>query len=524
MNNSEMHCSPDYHLGHVILEHSKRHADTVCQIDAATGDEETYSSVVSRSIRLARALRNYGLKPGDVVAVGGRNHLDLHIPVYAALYDGLPSVGVDPYFKYDEVRTLFNLTKPKIAFCQNEHVEVYGKAARDLGLELKIVTFDHGNCTMSEFVNKYDTDEPLDEFKVAKIDVDKVNAFLVSTSGTTGKVKVAAFNHQPFMLKWLKVLQMSRMVKGHKRTLLISPIHWISTCFTIFSTPLTGDTKIQTSKPDDFDHIVYIINKYKPRNVLMSPTLMSYLMTRKDVDLECFRSVTVTGSRIYPDVFEKFKTLLSREAVASIAYGQTEMLGPILLPNPAGPSGNCGQPLPFYDVKLIDQETQAEIKEPHVTGEMWVKGPCFTEYYQDPEETATAFTADGYFKTGDLLYRDEKNNYFYVERIKALIKYRNSHVIPIELEDIIRKHPSVKDVCVIGVSDPLDGERPVACVIKRQGMEITAQEVKDMVASKLSKNKELRGGVVFLNAFPQTSSGKLARAKLLQVVMNSKRE
>lgn len=68
----------------------------------------------------------------------------------------------------------------------------------------------------------------------------------------------------------------------------------------------------------------------------------------------------------------------------------------------------------------------------------------FKEYYQDPEETATAFTADGYFKTGDLLYRDEKNNYFYVERIKALIKYRNSHVSTEFTIDCNKNHPLTK--------------------------------------------------------------------------------
>lgn len=70
------------------------------QIDAATGQEEKYGSMLSRSIRLARSLRSFGLKPGDVLAVGGRNHLDIRIPFYSAVFNGLPVLGVDPYFKY----------------------------------------------------------------------------------------------------------------------------------------------------------------------------------------------------------------------------------------------------------------------------------------------------------------------------------------------------------------------------------------------------------------------------------------
>lgn len=70
------------------------------QIDAATGEEESYASVLSRSIRMARSLRAFGLKPGDVVAFGGKNHLDVHIPFYASLFNGFPIVGVDPFYKY----------------------------------------------------------------------------------------------------------------------------------------------------------------------------------------------------------------------------------------------------------------------------------------------------------------------------------------------------------------------------------------------------------------------------------------
>lgn len=83
---------------------SKSDVSILSQIDAATGEEESYASVLSRSIRMARSLRAFGLKPGDVVAFGGRNHLDIHIPFYASLFNGLPIVGVDPFYKYGNLK------------------------------------------------------------------------------------------------------------------------------------------------------------------------------------------------------------------------------------------------------------------------------------------------------------------------------------------------------------------------------------------------------------------------------------
>ncbi|XP_064074401.1 luciferin 4-monooxygenase-like [Vanessa tameamea] len=518
-----MDIGPDYHIGHLVFEHLKRYPDVVLQIDAATGGEETYASVLSRSIRLARSLRAIGLKPGDVLAIGGRNHLNIHIPFYAALFNGLPIVGVDPYFKYEEIYTLFKRVKPTIAFCQTESIDIYAKAANALGLDIKLIAFDGEESTLTKFVQKYDTGHPEPDFQVAEFDIDKIYVFLITTSGTTGNVKAAAFNHKPFMTKTLAILRVynQQNLKG-ERSLYLSPVHWVSRFFSTTFTPLVSSTMIQTSKPDNADHLVDIINKYKPESALFSPTHMSYLVSRKDeVDLTCFRSISLTGSKIYPDVLLSFKKLLSNDMVAVEAYGQTEMIGPVLLPNPAGPNGNCGTgPIPGYSVKLVDVDSREEIKEPNVTGELLAKGLRFTEYYNDPEETALAFTEDGYFKTGDLLYRDADDNYFFVERIKSLIKYRNYHVLPSEIEQVIGSHPGVADVCVVGLRDVTDGEHAAAGVVRAPGSAVTAQEICDLVTDKLSKNKELRGGVVFLESLPYTSTAKIARGKLKQLIEN----
>ncbi|CAH0713645.1 unnamed protein product, partial [Brenthis ino] len=520
-----MDLDPEVHLGHLMMESMKNNKNVICQVDAATEEEETYDSVLSRSIRLARALRAFGLKPGDVLAFGGKNHLDIHIPFYAALFNGLPIVGVDPFYKYDEVRTLLKLTEPKIAFCQSESYDFYRRACEDLGLNMKIVTFDDGECTFSVFMDTYDTNESDQDFKVAEFDIDKIYAFLVSTSGTTGKVKIAAFNHKPFIFKITRLLKQYNYDKlPGKKILNLSPVNWISNYFLSVGGPLIGDTKVQSSIPDSYEHIIDIINKYKPMQGLFGPTLLTYLVSQKDkVDLTCFKNISIAGSKIYPGVMAELKTLLAKDAIALEAYGQTEMIGSVLAPNPTGPTGSCGKPLSIYAIKLVDPQTGLEVTDPYVNGELWTKGPRFTEYYNDPEETARAFTDDGFFKTGDLLYRDENDNYFYVDRIKALIKYQNSHVIPIELEELISTYPGIKHVCVIGISDPLDGERPLACVVKENGYKISAQDIQELVASKLSKNKQLRGGVIFLNNLPYTSSQKVARNKLQEIVQNMKR-
>ncbi|GBP00771.1 hypothetical protein EVAR_76988_1 [Eumeta japonica] len=94
------------HMGHVLLQSLADHPDVINQIDAATGQHETNAEMLRRSVRLARAMRARGLRPGDVLALAGPNHLDLCVPYYAAHYNGLPVLGIDPLFKYEKEKDL----------------------------------------------------------------------------------------------------------------------------------------------------------------------------------------------------------------------------------------------------------------------------------------------------------------------------------------------------------------------------------------------------------------------------------
>ncbi|XP_072934262.1 luciferin 4-monooxygenase-like [Epargyreus clarus] len=506
--------TPRKNLGHVFIDCMKEYADHICQIDAATGEKETNQSVLTRSLQLARCFRNFGLKAGDVLSLGGRNHLDLYIPFYASLINGMPISGVDPYFKFDEIKTLLTITRPKIAFCQHESYDYYTKALEDIGLEAKIITFDGQDNNLKQFIETYDVSAS--DIEPEDFDTSKIYAFLTSTSGTTGGLKVAAFTHDVVLDKLDFFRQIIGKPSGNARTTLhLSPVQWVSGFINALQLPLMLHTRLQTSKPDNEDHIIEVINKYKPQYCVVSPTLMTTLIYRKDdVDLTCFNMIHVTGSKVYLDTLQQFKTLLHEDAFVMEPYGVTEMLGVITFPFPGTPLGSCGIIVPTHTAKLIDPDTGKEIKEPKVTGELLCKGPGFTEYYNDPEATADAFTDDGFYKTGDLMYRDEEEFYYFVDRMKSLIKYRGTHVLPAECEEIILTHPGVRAACVCGVWHREDGQRAYACVVRLAGCDVTEQEIKDLVASKLSKNKQLHGGVIFVDELPMTSSGKVARVKV----------
>lgn len=520
----------DYHMGHLFIDCLRRRkADDICQIDAATGQEETYGSVLNRSIRLARCFRKLGLKPGDVLALGGKNHIDLHIPYYAGLMNGLPLVGVDPQFKFDEIKSLFKLTLPKIAFCDSEHYDLYIKVVDNLNLDTRVVSFG-GEHSMGELISTHNDDQPIQDFEPAIFDLDKIYAWLVSSGGTSGVFKIIAIKHKVLIKKLLSfTLSIFKAEENEKAVqdvgLNLSPVQWVSGFFNAVGSPLMNHIKLQTSAPVTAEHVIDMINKYKPVTTMVGSSLLTAILKHeKKCDFTSFNTIAIGGGKVYKDLLIDLRKRMRADAAVIEVYGQTENIGPVFKPNPKGPLGNCGQKIDSVLVKLMDPETGNEIKEPFLPGELWTKGDCFTEYYNDPVETALAFAEDGWYKTGDILYRDEEYNFYFVERLKMLIKYKNYHVAPPELEEVIRSHEGVHDVAVTAIPDVIDGELPVACVVKREGSNVTAQEIKNLVADKLSDSKHLRGGVVFLDQIPLTSAGKVARSKLKKIVLEAERE
>ncbi|GBP00784.1 hypothetical protein EVAR_76998_1 [Eumeta japonica] len=129
-----------YHLGHILLQSMADHPDSINQIDAATGQQETNAEVLRRSVRLARAMRARGLRPGDVLALAGPNHLDLCVPYYAAHYNGLPVLGIDPTFKYGKIFSLdYGKAKGGLRFLQCMYVFalVFPRGSQDTCVNLE---------------------------------------------------------------------------------------------------------------------------------------------------------------------------------------------------------------------------------------------------------------------------------------------------------------------------------------------------------------------------------------------------
>ncbi|XP_026333725.1 luciferin 4-monooxygenase-like [Hyposmocoma kahamanoa] len=262
-----------------------------------------------------------------------------------------------------------------------------------------------------------------------------------------------------------------------------SPLQWLSAILNFILCPILRYTRLQTSSVFNQEHAYYLINTYKPTFTIMSPPFMITLIKPEDrdrCDFTCLEILLLGGSAAPVDLIKELKNITPNTEISDV-FGMTEMSS-ISFCNEGAPPGSCGKPLGCFQYRLIDVGTGKDINVPKQPGELWVKGPClFKGYYHNPKATEDTFAEDHWLKTGDMLFRDENWNFYFVERIKLLLKYKNYHISPVEIESVIRLHPGILDVALTGIPDPESGDLAVACVVRQSGSGVTAQDIKDLV-------------------------------------------
>ncbi|CAH2052244.1 unnamed protein product, partial [Iphiclides podalirius] len=505
--------SDKFHIGKLTLQSFKDAPDHILQIDGATGESQTFRSALERSVRCATAFRALGLKTNDVIVVSGPNHIDLTTPIYAAFYLGINVACMDPTLGLKEQQDTFQICLPKLILCQSDKEKEAKQAAKNLNLDVIIVTFDKGtnNCNFSDFLEKYGDNTPVEKFEPANFDTDDTIALLISTSGTTGVPKCAALTHKNLMMGWPTMwVTRWKFPTPVENALVLSPIQWVSATSSFVMSPLLRFTRIQSSLPATTEHLYFLINRYKPSYMMVSPNTMTSLLKpgdREQCDFSCFKIILLAGSAVPKTLLETVQRVIPKVS-ALIGYGMTEVATVVL--NPVySTADSCGVTLGSFQYRLVDPATGKDIVEFNKPGELWIKGPTtFKGYYNNPKATAEMYVEDKWVKSGDIFYVDENGKYYFVDRLKLLLKYRNHQISPIEIESTIRKHPGVLDVAVTGIADYECGELPVACIVPHENYRMTAQEIKDLVKESLSDSKQLRGGVIFMKELPLTSSSK----------------
>ncbi|MDF0652058.1 MAG: long-chain fatty acid--CoA ligase [Nitrospira sp.] len=233
----------------------------------------------------------------------------------------------------------------------------------------------------------------------------------------------------------------------------------------------------------------------------------------KRYDLRSLRVCLSGASSLPADVQERFERLTG--ARISEGYGLTEA-GPATHCNPMHgehPPGSMGLPFPDTEARVVDSDTGLEEVPNGETGELIVRGPQVMLGYWNREDETRAVMRDGWLHTGDLVRRDDRGYFYFVDRKKDIIKSRGETVYPQEVEEVLRRHPAVSEAAVVGVADHEYGEVIKAYVVAKPGSFVTEQTLITHCAGLLARYK-IPSTVEFRQELPRTVIGKVLRRTL----------
>jgi long-chain acyl-CoA synthetase len=357
-------------------------------------------------------------------------------------------------------------------------------------------------------------------FKAVDLGGDDV-LFLQYTGGTTGPSKGAALSHRNLVanVEQFKAFMPDALRPGAEVIVTAIPLYHIFALMVNFITYFSvGVDNWLVPNPRDFDSFIDTMKKARPSVFMGVNTLYAGLVAHpksKEVDWSNLRLAGGGGAAVIRAVSDKWLALTG--TFIREGYGLSET-SPVLSFNPASVqnfNGTTGLPLPSTDIKLLDDHDQeVGIGQP---GEICAKGPQVMKgYWQKPEANATAFTADGYFRTGDIGVFDDEGFLKIVDRKKDMIIVSGFNVFPNEIEEVATACAGVAECGCVGVPDEKSGEAVKLFVVKSADSTLVEADVIAFCRKELTGYKVPKI-VRFVNALPKSTVGKILRRELRDV-------
>jgi 4-coumarate--CoA ligase len=474
------------------------------------------------SIRVAQNLTKLGIVADDVIGLICSNSNIVTSLLHGCILIGAPINPLDVSFNKNDIRHLFSQTKPKLVICDAKVYEIVKLALNGLENTAKIF------ITNGEIPDVPKVDELLmptgteDDFVAPKFSQpadEKIVAILCS-SGTTGSPKGVLTTHAGCL----------KAINGFKYSppsvsLNFSPIFWGSGFFPqIFASFAVNDRKIMTNRGFSVEFLDELIERHQVSSVMFPPSQLAMTL-RSEIrnSWASLRGVYCAGSIVTLSLRKQFKARFPNIKLG-IFYGMTEVSVAVTKPQEdVTESLSVGSMIFSNNIVKIVNENEENLGVGEA-GEIRVKPQMkFHGYINNPEATVNAIDSDGFIKTGDIGFFDEKNALHVVDRLKEVMRYKGYNSTPSEIESVIEELEGVEIVSVFGIYDPVATDLPTAVVVKLENYEniLTEQKIIDHVASKLSEHKRLHGGVFFMtrDELPMTPSGKIQKRFLKEIVM-----
>ena len=486
----------------------------------------TYGQVEGQASALATALAEMGLGAGDRIAVNLPNVVEWLVSLLACAKLGAAVVPINPKLSIHELR--FQLRHAEASavitidkFDAVDFMQVFEELLGELPDLQYIVTVGEQDTWYDDRIFQFDAlvDANLDKtFVPSSINSDKIDLAVMYTSGTMGKPKGVRLSHRALVENATQTGEILG-VASEDRLLALVPFFNIMGLSVMVGTMSAGASLVMLPSFDAASAL-RIISEQQVTVMYGVPTMFHLLMREasfRPAALHTLRTGVMAGSAVSDDLLRRVRVWCD----VLVAYGLTET-GPTVTITRFDDDDerrlqSVGRALPGVEVMAADLMTGA-LHGPEAVGEIAVRSAGLMQgYLRAPSETAKVLTPDGFFLTGDLGIIDEDGYVKIIGRRQETISRGGHQIYPGEVEDRLRGHPAVDDVCVIGVPNDVLGELVCACVVPIEGAVITGREIKLFAQDTMAEYK-VPDIVRFFDVFPLTGSGKVRRKELSRAI------
>ena len=500
---------PDSPLTPLVFRHAQRLPDKVAIVDAASGRSLTYAQLHGAARKLAAGLHERGFGKGDVLAIMSPNLPEYPIAFHGVALAGGISTTLNPLYTADEIAFQLKDSKPKLLLTIPPLMEKAKEAAEKGGVK-EIAVFGEAEGA-TPFQSLMDSGEP----PSVEIDPAQDLVALPYSSGTTGFSKGVMLTHRNLVANLVQT-EVVQIVGEDEKIMAVLPFFHIYGMQVIMNQGLYRGTTIVSMPRFELEPFLQAVQQYGVTRLFLAPPIVVALAKHPLVDKYDLSSVKTIFSGAAPLDAETARVCGERiKCRVSQGYGLTETSpvshsvsdrSPEVVPGSVGPS------LPNTECKIVDVASGEELGR-NQDGEIWIRGPQVMKGYLNNEgATAASIDADGFFHTGDIGHIDDRDEYFIVDRLKELIKYKGFQVPPAELEAVLLSHPKVADAAVIGIPDDEAGEIPKGFVVLKDPS-ATPEELMAFVAEKVAPHKKIRQ-LAIVDEIPKSASGKILRRVL----------